>query len=251
MASGLVLLHGFTGSPESWRPVTAGLSDTIRVLMPSLVGHGDHVHADVVGFDDEVDRIASLLSRATRWHLVGYSLGGRIALALLARHAPLFSGATLIGAQPGLRSEDARAERRAADERWCIMLRERPLSEFVGAWEDQPLFRSQRTLPEETLARQRAERLARDPAGLVRSLAVTGLGVMPSYWDALPGIKAPTTLIVGSKDEKFTALGREMAARLPAAMLEIVPDAGHNVVLERPDAVRALIDRALMNEAAP
>lgn len=251
MASGLVLLHGFTGGPENWRPMTARLSETIGVLAPTLVGHGNPVHADVAGFDDEVDRIASLISTTTRWHLVGYSLGGRIALALLARHARLFSGATLIGAQPGLRSEEARAERRAADERWCTMLRERPLSEFVAAWEDQPLFRSQRTLPDETLARQRAERLARDPAGLVRSLAVTGLGVMPSYWDALSGIRVPTTLIVGSKDEKFTTLGREMVARLPSARLEIVPDAGHNVVLERPDVVRALLDRALAQEAAP
>jgi 2-succinyl-6-hydroxy-2,4-cyclohexadiene-1-carboxylate synthase len=245
MASGLVLLHGFTGSPESWQPVTTGLSATLTVLAPSLVGHGDQVHATVAGFEDEVDRIASLLSDATRWHLVGYSLGGRIALGLLARHALLFSGATLIGAQPGLQSQEARAERHAADERWCTMLRERPLSEFVATWEDQPLFRSQRMLSDDVLARQRVERLGQNPVGLVRSLALTGLGVMPSYWDSLCRIHTPTTLVVGAKDDKFKSIGRDMAARMPASRLEIVPDAGHNVVLEKPSMIRSLIERAI------
>ncbi len=251
MVSGLVFLHGFTGSPESWRPVTAGLATSLPVLAPSLVGHGDQVHADAVAFEDEVDRIAALLSTSKGWHLAGYSLGGRIALGLLVRHAPLFSGATLIGAQPGLESEKARAERRVADERWRAMLRDRPLSEFVEAWQDQPLFRSQRTLSGDVLARQKAERLAQNPAGLARSLAVTGLGVMPSYRDALSGVRAPTTVIVGSKDEKFTAIGRDMVSRMPAATLEVVPEAGHNVVLERPDTVRAVLERAITTEAAP
>jgi 2-succinyl-6-hydroxy-2,4-cyclohexadiene-1-carboxylate synthase len=250
MAFGLVLLHGFTGSPESWHRVTARLN-SVTTVAPTLVGHGDQILANVAGFDDEVDRIASLLSSSRKWHLAGYSLGGRIAIGLLARHATLFSSATLIGAQPGLASEAERSDRRAADERWCVMLRERPLAEFVAAWEDQPLFRSQQTLSDAVLARQRAERLAQDPVGLARSLALTGLGAMPSYWDALPGIRTPTTLMVGSKDEKFTAIAREMAARMPAGRLETVPDAGHNVVLERPEAVGALIERAITKEADP
>jgi 2-succinyl-6-hydroxy-2,4-cyclohexadiene-1-carboxylate synthase len=74
---------------------------------------------------------------------------------------------------------------------------------------------------------------------------------MPSYWDALSGIHISTTLIVGSKDEKFTTIARDMATRMPAARLEIVPGAGHNVVLEQPEAVRALLERALAKEAEP
>jgi 2-succinyl-6-hydroxy-2,4-cyclohexadiene-1-carboxylate synthase len=248
MDVGLLLLHGFTGSPASWSRVTTGSSTGVTVLAPSLVGHGDQAHADIAGFDDEVDRIASLASSTRRWHVAGYSLGGRIALSLLVRHPNLFFGATLIGAQPGLSSESARAERRAADERWCSVLRERPLPEFVAAWEDQPLFHSQRMLPADVLSRQRAERLAQDSAGMVRSLTLTGLGAMPSYWPALPRIQIPTTLMVGAKDEKFTAIAREMASQMPAATLEIVPEVGHNVVLERPEAVQRLLEGALRGE---
>ena len=251
MGLGLLLLHGFTGGPASWSSVTVGLSSNVTVLAPSLVGHGDQVRAAVAGFEDEVDRVASLTSNASTWHVAGYSLGGRIALGLLVRHPDLFRGATLIGAQPGLSSETARAERRAGDERWCTLLRERPLSEFVSAWEDQPLFRSQRELPDDVRTRQRTERLAQDSAGLARSLAFTGLGVMPSYWDALQRIQIPTTLVVGSKDEKFTAVARDMVSRMPRARLEIVPDAGHNVVLERPDVVSAALERAIAGKAEP
>jgi 2-succinyl-6-hydroxy-2,4-cyclohexadiene-1-carboxylate synthase len=245
MAVRLLLLHGFTGSPASWNSVTAGLPPSVTILAPWLAGHGDRLHTNVAGFEDEVDRIASLLTSEGPWHLAGYSLGGRVAIGLLARHPNLFSSAILIGAQPGLPSEAARTERRAADERWCSLLRERPLSEFVSEWEDQPLFDSQRTLSGEVLARQRAERLAQDPLGLVRSLTLTGLGAMPAYWESLAEIHVPTILVAGSNDEKFAAIARAMAARMPRARLEIVPEAGHNVVLERPAAVRALIERAV------
>jgi 2-succinyl-6-hydroxy-2,4-cyclohexadiene-1-carboxylate synthase len=245
MASGLLLLHGFTGSPASWNAVVRTLSTPVRTLAPTLVGHGHQMYPSVSSFEDEVDRIASLVTDTTDWHVAGYSLGARVALGLLVRHAGSFEGATLIGGQPGLESESARADRRAHDERWRDMLRNRPLSDFVSAWQEQPLFRSQRSLSDETLATQRAERLAQDPAGLVRSLEVTGLGVMPSYWDALDDVRVPTTLVAGSRDEKFAAIAREMTARMPVSRLEIVPEVGHNVVLEAPAAVGALIERAL------
>lgn len=245
MASGLLLLHGFTGGPASWSAVTQMLSTPVLTLAPTLVGHGWEMYPSVSSFEDEVDRIFSLMSGATAWHVAGYSMGGRIALGLLVRHSEAFEGATLIGAQPGLESESARADRRATDERWCDILRNGPLSDFVSAWEKQPLFLSQRSLSEEVLATQRAERLAQDPAGLVRSLTLTGLGVMPSYWDALGKIRVPTTLVAGSRDEKFAAIARDMSARMPVSRLEIVPEVGHNVVLEQPSTVGALIERAL------
>jgi 2-succinyl-6-hydroxy-2,4-cyclohexadiene-1-carboxylate synthase len=214
------------------------------------VGHGDQVHADVAGFDGEVDRIASIVPSSVSWHVAGYSLGGRIALGLVVRHPERFESATLIGAQPGLESDDARTERRAADERWCHMLRDRPLSDFVTAWAEQPLFLSQASLPADVLAAQRAVRLAQDPAGLERSLRLTGLGAMPSYRGALGALSVPTTLVAGSDDHKFAAIARSMASEIPRATLHIVAGAGHNVVLERPESVRALLLRALAGGGA-
>lgn len=251
MTRGLLLLHGFTGGPSTWDVVSAEIqrSFDIEVLSPCLVGHGDAVDSPVGGFEAEIDRIASLMTSVRSWHVAGYSLGGRLALGLMVRHGALLTGATLIGAQPGLASEADRSARRSADERWCSLLKQAPLADFVAEWEAQPLFASQGRLPSDLRERIRAERLRQSPDGLARSLRVTGLGAMPSYWDALGGITIPTTLMAGSDDEKFSKIAAEMVARMPAAKLEITHGAGHNVVVERPETVRAVIERALRGES--
>jgi 2-succinyl-6-hydroxy-2,4-cyclohexadiene-1-carboxylate synthase len=251
MCDGLFLLHGFTGSPASWKAVTAGMPARTRVLAPALVGHGSAANATGAGFEDEVDRLAALVSREATWHLAGYSLGGRIALGLLVRYPTLFRSATLVGAQPGLETERARAERRAADDRWCELLERRPYSEFVDEWSAQPIFRSQSALSDDVLAGQRRERLAHDPKGLVQSLRTTGLGAMPSYWPSLSGIGIAVSLVVGEYDDKFRDIADRMAAQMPRARVEVVAGAGHNILLERPDAVRAVLCRALDSEGAP
>jgi 2-succinyl-6-hydroxy-2,4-cyclohexadiene-1-carboxylate synthase len=247
MTAPLALLHGFTGSPDGFRDLLGALEPRPAVVTaPALVGHGAADDASVTGFESEVDRLARVLrASATPCHLVGYSLGGRLALGLLVRHPALFVSATLIGAQPGLPTDAARVERRAADERWCDLLEQRGLEAFVAEWEALPLFATQARLPTAVLARQRAERLGQDPRGLVRSLRLTGLGVMPSYEDALGGITVPVTLVAGEDDHKFSALARQMAARMPRARVELVPGAGHNVVLERAEALARLLSRAI------
>jgi 2-succinyl-6-hydroxy-2,4-cyclohexadiene-1-carboxylate synthase len=245
-------LHGFTGSPGSFDAVTRSL--TARPLVvetPALLGHGAPDDEDVGDFRGEVERLARRL--ATRFpdpvHLVGYSLGGRVAVGLLCRHPELFSSSTLISAQPGLADVGARIDRRTADESWCGLLETQGLEAFVDAWERLPLFATQAALPSSVRGGQRAERLSHSPAGLVRSLKTCGLGEMPSYWGELSAVQVPTTLVVGERDAKFVAIAEQMCAKLPACHLVVVPGAGHNVVLERPEAVAALVDRAAAGSA--
>jgi 2-succinyl-6-hydroxy-2,4-cyclohexadiene-1-carboxylate synthase len=241
----LALLHGFTGAPSSFDGVVSALRPELCAA-PALWGHGAVASPAPGSFEAEVDRLAAVLrARAPRFHLAGYSLGGRLAIGLLVRHPRLFRSATLIGAQPGLDSEDERAARRDADARLCALIAERGVPAFVDAWEKLPLFASQENAPATALSAQRATRLSHAPAGLIASLRLTGLGEMPSYWDALGGIELPTTLVVGSRDEKFTGIAREMAARMPRAKLEVVPGAGHNVLLEAESAVIEVLRAAL------
>ncbi len=238
----VAVLHGFTGSPHSFDGVVSRLGARV-VSAPPLVGHGaPNKSPESTSFEQEVDRLAALFrAEAPRWHLAGYSLGGRVALGLLVRHPTLFASATLVGAQPGLRTETERAERREADERLCRVLEERGVAAFVDEWQALPLFATQSALAPDVLERQRAERLAHDPLELARSLRVTGLGVMPSYWDVLSRIAIPVTLVVGERDAKFSALAAEMSRHLAHACVESVAGAGHNVVLERPDIVSRCI----------
>jgi 2-succinyl-6-hydroxy-2,4-cyclohexadiene-1-carboxylate synthase len=172
---------------------------------------------------------------------VGYSLGARLALGLLVRHPDLFTSATLIGVNPGLVDPDARAARAARDEEWARLLETEGLDSFVAAWEALPLFSTQGRLPERVLKRQRRIREGHDPAGLARSLRVVGLGAMPDYGPELDRLELPIRLVVGERDTKFRALAGAMAERLPRSRTIVVPDAGHNVVLEDPIATAALL----------
>jgi 2-succinyl-6-hydroxy-2,4-cyclohexadiene-1-carboxylate synthase len=246
----LVLLHGFTGAPGSWARVVdelthpPGAASAGEVLAPAVVGHdGTPGPPGVRGFEDEVDRLAATVRDRglVDAHLVGYSMGGRLALGLLVRHPELFAAATLIGASPGLADAAERADRVARDEEWARLLDEEGLDTFVAAWEALPIFATQAALAPDVLGRQRRVRRSHDPRGLARSLRAVGLGRMPDYRPRLPDLDRPIRLVAGERDPKFRGLAAEMAERLPRAEVTVVPAVGHNVVLEAPSEISGLL----------
>jgi len=236
----LLALHGFTGSPQSWDFLSAPSSE--RRFVPALIGHlGSDAGAEVVAFEDEVDRLAKLSSAADALHVVGYSLGARLALALAVRHPARVSRLTLISGHPGLGSDSERVARRTADDRWCELLLNRGTAAFVDAWQALPLWATQVHLDSATRSRKRTERLSHDAAGLARSLRVTGLAQMPNYRAQLAEIRVPVTLIAGGLDAKFRDLAEQMARAMTHAQLSIVEGAGHDLLLERPERISELI----------
>ncbi|WP_394821808.1 alpha/beta fold hydrolase [Pendulispora albinea] len=235
----LVLLHGFGGAPASWQDVQRELSEPS--LAPALLGHDGHSDgsAPIDTFDAEVNRIAAMVPPGS--HIVGYSLGGRVALGVAVRHPGRIARCTLISTHPGLVSGDLRAARAAADDGWAERLERDGLASFFAAWESQPMFATQQRLPEETRARQRTIRLAHHPAGLARAMRTLSLGRMPPRWADLFEVQAPVNVVTGSLDATYGALGEQLAAALPLARCTVVPDAGHNVVLEAPRAIARIV----------
>lgn len=243
-----VLIHGFSGSPASWRRVEALLDAPSHAL--AVCGHGgESPPASAEGptsFEAEVDRLGAVVEAevpAPRL-AVGYSLGGRLVVGLLVRHPDLFSGAVLIGANPGIAGEDARVARRRDDERWARLIEEDGLAIFDNRWSALPLFSSQHDLDAGRLAEQRRTRLSHDPAALGAAMRALGLGAMPDYRPFLSSITCPVELIVGSEDSKFVGLARQMAGRLPVATVRIVDGVGHNVPLEAPARLARLLNDA-------
>lgn len=234
----VVFLHGFAGVPEDWDAVRAALGG-VDSLALALLGHGA---TDTTGsFEAEVDRVASRLASGGPAHLVGYSLGGRVALGVLARHPALVSHATVVSASAGLSSDDERRARVAADERWARLLEHDGVVPFLDAWDAQPLFASRAKAGTERLAARRALRLAHDPRALARAMRVLGLGRMPCWLDALEAASVPVTFVAGGDDARFVAAAERMARRTPRAQLRIVERTGHDVPFERPDVVAAII----------
>lgn len=233
-----VLLHGFTGSSASWGDaVVDGLSSAgLFPVLVDLPGHGrDAGHSEPSEFTLEatLDRIAGV--DAWPADLVGYSMGGRIALHFAASFPQHVGRLVLESASPGLPTEAERAARRSADEALAGLIPLQGVEAFVDAWESQPIFESRMRLPAEVVARQRELRLRNDPASLAAALVGLGTGALPSLWDKLPDISAPTLLVVGELDAKFVDVAERMSSALPNARVEVVPGSGHTVHLERPD----------------
>ncbi len=237
----LLALHGFTGSPRSWEFLPP--RKELPRVVPVLVGHsGSDAGTQIAGFEDEVDRLA-LLTPECGVHVVGYSLGARLGLGLALRHPARVTRLTLLSCHPGLHTNAERAARRASDAAWCDILLSRGVPAFVEAWQAQPMWDSQKQLPDAVRQQRQSERLSHTAHGLALSLGLAGLGEMPDYGPRLAEIRVPVTLLAGAFDGKFSALAAHMARQLPQATLEIVPGAGHDLLLERPELITEVIRR--------
>ena len=243
----LVMLHGFTGSAAAWGSHLDILAaDGWRVIALDLPGHGQSDAPDdplryTIEYCQQV--ILTVLHElgVSRGEavLMGYSMGGRI--ALYAAFSGFFRALILESASPGLADPVEREQRRMSDEALAVSIERDGVQAFVDRWEKLPLFASQHTLPFETREALRRQRLQNRASGLAQSLRGAGTGVQPPLHARLPTLRIPVLLIAGELDTKFTTIARFMAQALPHAQLCIVPGAGHAVHLERPEEFDALV----------
>jgi 2-succinyl-6-hydroxy-2,4-cyclohexadiene-1-carboxylate synthase len=233
----LLLLHGFTQTGRSWQGVTEALPRTrYRALAPDLRGHGAAASLRPVTF---AACLRDLLELAPgRFALAGYSMGGRLALALALAMPRRVSRLVLISATAGIEDDRERARRRARDEALADTIERDGVERFADAWSAQPLFADQ---PEPVRRLARADRLRNDAHGLAASLRGMGAGAMEPLWSRLGELEMPVTVLAGERDARYVELGRRLAAAIAGARLVVVAGAGHALTLEDPQAVAAAI----------
>jgi len=236
MPQRLVLLHGFTQTRQSWRRTVAALGGRYRALAPDLPGHGQAADRRPASFSACTAYVRALAG--DRCVLVGYSMGGRIALHAALALPAIVERLVLIGAGSGLADAAEREQRRRTDEALADRIEAIGVAAFAEEWGAQPLFAGQ---DPRVAAAAHADRLRNTPDGRAAALRGLGTGVMTPVWDRLGELAMPVTLLVGERDAKFREIAEHMAATIPAARLEVVPAAGHAVQLERPEAVAAAI----------
>ncbi|MGJ3239850.1 MAG: 2-succinyl-6-hydroxy-2,4-cyclohexadiene-1-carboxylate synthase [Anaerolineae bacterium] len=239
----VLCLHGFTGHGSDWSATISCLPQTYQALAPDIVGHGDDTAPDDLKAYC-METVAEYLMRGLSepLTLVGYSMGGRLALYIACHYPDQVRGLVLVSASPGLRTETERAERRQRDEQLADQIEAQGMAWFVEYWSELALWDSQSEALKAQLNAQRARHTAR---GLAQNLRGMGTGAMPSLWDDLPHLTMPVQLIVGALDHKFVALNQDMMQAIPHAELFIVPDAGHALHLEQPDRFQQILTRFL------
>ncbi len=247
-APAILLLHGFMGSSADWRDVMAALQDRTFCIALDLPGHGASLRLTPEAYTIEGSARAAVhvLDRleVQRPVVVGYSMGGRLALYLALRYPKRCAGLFLESASPGLESGEERSARRTADEAKAERLESGDLEGFLRDWYRQPLF-APLARNEALLRRTIAVRRRNDPVELARSLRGMGTGNQPSLWGELKGLTVPALAVAGELDEKYAAIVPRMSGISPRVEPMAIPGVGHDVHDEAPDEYAALLRRFL------
>ena len=221
----VLFIPGFMQRGDAWRPV----AELLPERYPSrLLDHAEHT------FEGRLSEISS----ASASVLVGYSLGGRLALRAALRSPESFSAVVLVGATAGIEEGPLRVQRAEADEKLASWMEAMPIEDIVSLWERQPLFADQ---SESLVEEQRPGRLSHEPRDLALILRTAGQGVLAPVWHELRMLELPLLAIAGARDDGYAAAARRIASVAPRARAAVVENAGHAPQLQRPDAVAELI----------
>ena len=189
----ITCLHGFLGSPRDWDFLRdAGFAIETPPL-DAVPEHGDI--------------------------LLGYSLGGRLALHALLAGAD-YKRAIFVSTGLGIEGKEARAARRASDEAWAQRFESEDFDSVMADWNAQP------ALAGPSLPRTRDDY---DP----RALREWSSGAQPQVASRLHELTIPTLWIAGARDIKYVAEAKRAASLAPNARVVIVDNAGHRVPWER------------------
>jgi len=230
-------LHGFMGSGDDWSVITEALRDESFSICVDLPGHGKSVGRPSYEYTMEgaTQALADVLDDAgvQTCDLVGYSMGGRVALYFAIHHPERVNSLILESASPGLTASKDRNARRLVDAERADNIRQDLLA-FLAGWYRMPLFASlERYGLVETMIDRRANN---NPEEIARALEGLSVGAQPSLWERLVDMDIPTLTFAGELDEKYVEITRHMAVGSRNMQTVIVPEAGHCIHAERPQA---------------
>ena len=243
----VLLLHGYLGRGSDWDPIAAllGTSYPGRLIQVDLPGHGAHLEprAKPLQFATLADELAVTLTQLEieRAHVVGYSLGGRLALHFALGHPDRIHRLVLESASPGINDHQACLERASLDDERATQIRDYGLAVFLKSWYQIPLFASlqQKGLSEALIDQRRIG----DADWMARVIGELSPGRQPSVWDRLKDIVLPTLWISGEYDTAYQKTLAAASDLMASAQHVTIPDAGHNTHLEQPALfIEALLD---------
>ncbi|MDQ0220257.1 2-succinyl-6-hydroxy-2,4-cyclohexadiene-1-carboxylate synthase [Peribacillus cavernae] len=233
----LLLLHGFTGSLETWHFLVPILGSRYKLILVDIIGHGntdspiDYRRYEMEKAAGDLQHILHTLEME-KVHILGYSMGGRLALSFACLYPQYVNKLILESASPGLLTEEERQIRQKIDKELAERIICDGLAEFIDYWENIPLFATQKNLPGEKKMNIKRQRLWNSETGLANSLIGMGTGSQPSWWESLQNIDLPVLLVTGEFDEKFCRIAENMQKLMKHGDWKIIKGTGHAIHVE-------------------
>ncbi len=230
----LVLLHGFMGSTDDWRRLVQYLHTRFYLVLVDLPGHGDSKSANDLDFLLFAQSLESLLAKtvAAKVSLMGYSLGGRLAMAFAEQYPKRLNLLMLEGAHPGLQDKCEAKARRLSDQQWASRFHNEPLTDVLQDWYLQPVFKDLSEHQKQLLVDLRSRQSGADLADVMLAFSLSG---QPDFRETLKQFDFPVYFFVGEKDDKFKALGQSLYQQKSINGLNVISDSGHNIHREQPE----------------
>ena len=252
-APALVLLHGFLGSAADWSALITRLKDDYFLIVIDLPGHGasQWQEQDDQGSQYFCHRLEQTLQAVASDHkllpsfgfsVLGYSLGGRLAMACASAFADRIERLFLEGAHPGLLCEQARQERHHSDLHWARRFAGEPLPQVLHDWYQQPVFADLNQRQIEALIAQRS---GVNGSLLAKAMMAFSLSRQPDYRPALVRLRVeqqcPIHYVHGIRDHKFARVGQQLLAESAVDTVDSISQCGHNVHRQQPEAMAQLL----------
>ncbi len=232
----ILFLHGFMGNSHEFDAAIKLLANSFSYLKLDLPGHGKTQVRGGDNYYSMVNTALGIMQLLDQLHinqcfLVGYSMGGRLALYLTLHFPERFSKVVLESASPGLKTEKQRLERIKRDEQIAKKIgrstEKVDFMTFLLHWYAQPIFGNIKNHPQ--FNSMVNDRLQNNPGELAKSLRIMGTGCQPSLWEKLTANRTPLFLLAGECDRKFVEINTQMSQICESCQLMVIPNVGHNI----------------------
>ena len=234
----LLFLHGFMGNGRDWLPIAKHFEDDYYCVMPDLPGHGknlEHRIDELLGYSTLAKGLLGILdiSHSDQVSLIGYSMGGRLALYFATHYGEKVRHLILESVHPGLIDLQARSHRAQVDLQRSNQIEDNGIESFVDSWYQMAFFGSMQNQPEAFTAMKiaRKENVPKWMAKVIRELSP---GLQPALWDKLSNLSMVSLLIAGAQDDKYVNIVHKTAEQIPQAVFSVIPNVGHNTHFEAP-----------------
>jgi len=233
----LLLLHGFTGDHSTWGNLVKKMQKNYLCIVPDIIGHGrsespiDSARYSMENVSADMKKILMTLN-VEKCHVLGYSMGGRLALQFSVLFPECVKTLILESASPGLLLAEEREQRVEQDNKLADLIEKEGMKSFVEYWQSIPLFKTQEKLTEEKKASIYEQRLRNNKVGLANSLRGMGTGVQQSLWKELVNMRFPVLLLTGEYDEKFCKIAEKMSVMLQNCEWQTISEVGHAIHVE-------------------
>ena len=248
----VVFLHGFLGDARDWSDIAKSLVEQYFCILPDLPGHGQNtvLPPEPITLTSLAAELLNSLEAQdiVTIHLVGYSMGGRLALQFALRYPQQVLRLVLESASPGIEERSARTQRQDLDQQRAAQIIQNGLPAFLKTWYAAPLFSSLSERPE-LLASILARRQSMSTESAARMIAELTPGRMPSLWAQLKKVQMPVLVLAGELDRKYADEARLVAREIPDARFALAPGAGHAIHLESPEWVARQLKEFLTIES--